>query len=96
MMETKIDKSKTPEHQIIEWLQRDFPTTLGRMISNGNDGLIIVDKLQLISQGVQMASYYEQRSLIAVQKKATFWMKWATLGIAGATLAQVLIALFKK
>lgn len=38
----------------------------------------------------------QQLRLMSYQKKATFWMKWATIAIAGATLVQLGLAIFKK
>jgi hypothetical protein len=78
------------EDQLIERLRTKYPTFRGSYKTNN----ALYEDINLLHTFTTIEYYDEQRSLVEIQKKATFWMKWATIVIALATVAQIAVAVW--
>ncbi len=81
------------ESNLTERLRKRLPSTFNHIYAESDPAL---GRLNLIDTATRIENYEEQRTLILYQKRATFWIKWATIVMALATVSQVIVAICKK
>lgn len=73
------------EERLTKRLQKHYPHSFGRLFSEGNR---VIDNMNLMDIAARL-------ELAEVQRKWTKVLTWATIIIAVATIAQVIIAICK-